>query len=58
MNNDIQEPQDEKAVTKTVVLYPRQVAAVEAFGKRERRNFSNAIQYIIEQWAEQTQAEA
>ncbi len=42
---------DEKAVPTPVSLYPTQRAIVEAFADKTGRNFSNAIQFIIEDWA-------
>jgi hypothetical protein len=49
--------QEERAETKTVVLYPRHIAYVKEYGKRTTRNFSNAVQRIIEEHAEQDQQE-
>lgn len=51
------EPTDERAVMRAFSLYPRQVAIIEDFAKRDRRSLSNALQVILEQWGEQEQAQ-
>ncbi len=42
--------QTEKAETTPITLYPRQIAIVEAFAAKDGRKFSNAVQFIIEDW--------
>lgn len=41
---------NEKAETKPITLYPTQRTIVEAFAKKNGRSFSNAVQFIIEDW--------
>lgn len=59
MNNqtDTVETED-KALTTGVALYPSQIAIVRELAARERRSFSNALQVIIEQWAESEKTQA
>ena len=42
---------NEKAVSTPISLYPTQRAIVDAFATETNRNLSNAIQFIIEDWA-------
>lgn len=42
---------DKKAVSTPISLYPTQRAIAEAFAEETGRNLSNAIQFIIEDWA-------
>lgn len=41
---------NEKAETTPITLYPKQIAIVEAFATKNGRKFSNAVQFIIEDW--------
>lgn len=41
---------DNKSATTPVALYPKQIAIVEAFATKNSRTFSNAVQFIIEDW--------
>ena len=34
-----------------ITLYPEQIEIVKQFAKASRRNFSNALRFIIEEWA-------
>lgn len=43
-------PNKDNAVPQNVTLYPAQRAIVEAFAQRTNRTFSNALQFIIEDW--------
>lgn len=45
---DEQEP---KAIITTITLFPSQRQIVALFADENRRSFSNAIQFIIEDWA-------
>lgn len=45
---------DEKAVSTPISLYPTQRAIADAFAAETGRNLSNAVQYIIEDWARLT----
>ncbi len=40
-----------KSIRTPLSLYPAQRAIVEAFAKKTNRSFSNAVQFIIEDWA-------
>lgn len=42
------------ATSKNVALYPVHLEIVREFGEQDGRNFSNAMQYIIEDWARLT----
>ena len=56
MQNTTHEPtetQDERSITRAFALYPRHVAIIEALAKDDHRSLSNALQRIVEQWAEQ-----
>ncbi len=44
----------EKAVPTPISLYPTQRAIADAFADETGRNLSNAIQFIIEDWARLT----
>lgn len=48
----------EQAVPQNITLYPAQRAIVEAFAERTNRKFSNAVQFIIEDWARIADQEA
>lgn len=41
---------DNKSTSTPTSLYPRQRAIVEAFAAKTNRSFSNAVQFIIEDW--------
>jgi hypothetical protein len=43
-------PNKENAIPQNVTLYPTQRSVVEAFAQRTNRTFSNALQFIIEDW--------
>ena len=42
---------EQKAINTPVSLYPEQRAIIEAFAAESGRSFSNAVQFIIEDWA-------
>ncbi len=41
---------DNKSTSTPTALYPQQRAIVEAFAAKTNRSFSNAMQFIIEDW--------
>lgn len=53
MQHDKDTEQSNGRTIKGVSLFPEHLRIVETFAKCERRNFSNAVQVIIEQWAAQ-----
>ena len=46
------EPRQEQVQTKAYTLYPKHSAIIEYVAKREHRNFSNALQVILERYSE------
>jgi hypothetical protein len=46
------EPRQEQVQTKAYTLYPKHSAIIEHVAKREHRNFSNALQVILERYYE------
>jgi len=40
----------DKSISTPVALYPTQRTIVETFAKKNGRSFSNAVQFIIEDW--------
>jgi hypothetical protein len=46
------ETRQEQVQTKAYTLYPRHSAIIEHVAKREHRNFSNALQVILERYVD------
>ena len=49
-NNQEAEVTENKSISTPTALYPSQRAIVEAFAAKTGRSFSNAMQFIIEDW--------